>query len=363
MIEKVALVHRPLDVRRDVEIGPAVVVVVAPGRRRRPVTAGDTLRRRDLREAAAAVVVEQEVAPVAGHEQVETPVVVVIGDARAVAAEVGRTPGGVHAELAGDVDEARAVVPEQPVQRPVLVRHEQVEPAVFVEVEPDGADRLARVVNAHVPGDVDELAALVVEQHVRRVAEGHEQIDAAVVVEIDPRHLASLALDVDAEVAGGVGEAPLAVVDIELVRHARTAGETDVEIEPAVRVRIAPRRRPRVGRVGQTGIGRDLDEPAAVVAIQPVGDPVLEADEEIEIAVVVEIGPTTRLDAGGGEEIRLDQLEARRRGRVGRIEAERLIARANAPGHRRRPDPYEPAPIPPTGSFILPVLTSRARLA
>ena len=104
--QEVALVDRPVDVRRDVEVGTAVVVVVAPRGRRRAVAAGDAMRRRDLGEAAAAVVVEQEVAPVAGDEEIEAAVVVVVGDARAVAAEVRRPAGGVHAELVGDVDEA-----------------------------------------------------------------------------------------------------------------------------------------------------------------------------------------------------------------------------------------------------------------
>ena len=84
------------------------------------------------------------------------------------------------------VNEARAVVPEQPVQRAILVGREHIQPAIVVHVEPDGAHRLARIVDAQIFRDVDELGALVVEQHVRRVAEGDEQIDAAVVVEIDP---------------------------------------------------------------------------------------------------------------------------------------------------------------------------------
>ena len=63
--------------------------------------------------------------------------------------------------------------------------------------------------------------AVIVEEHVRRVAKSHEQVDAAVVVEIDPRDLPRLSLDVDAEVASDLCEFPaVALVAIQLIGSA-----------------------------------------------------------------------------------------------------------------------------------------------
>ena len=108
---------------------------------------------------------------------------------------------------------------------------------------------------------------------------------------------------------------PLPSLRYSLFADARPAGEPDVEVETPVGVRIAPRRGARVGQIRHAGLGRDLDERAAIVAVQTVRDAVLEADEQIEIAVVVVVGPATRLAAGRGEQVRLHELEARRRRR------------------------------------------------
>jgi hypothetical protein len=51
-----------------------------------------------------------------------------------------------------------------------------------------------------------------------------------------------------------------AVVAIELCRQVRAAGEADEEVRVAVAVEVAPRRRAGVGEVGDTGLGSDLDE-------------------------------------------------------------------------------------------------------
>ena len=107
--------------------------------------------------------------------------------------------GGVHAQLARHVDEPRAVVAEQAVGVAVLVRDEQVEVAVLVEVEPDGADGPARIVEPQFLADAGEAAAVVAEQHVRRVAHRHEEVEVAVVVDVHPRHLPRLADGIDAQ--------------------------------------------------------------------------------------------------------------------------------------------------------------------
>ena len=210
------------------------------------------------------------------------------------------------------------VVPEQPVGVAVLVRHEQIEIAVAVDVEPDRADGLARIADARLDGDVGEAAAVVAKQPVRLVAKGHEEIEVAVVVVVDPRDLTRDAGQVHAERGRDVGEVTaVAVVAIELV--GRAAHEADVEIEVAVAVEVAPRRGAGLDVVGQADRGRDILEAPVILAIETIR-PAAKADELVEIAVVVEVGPRVRLPAGHAEQLRLNQLEARRRvgGRGGR---------------------------------------------
>src|SRR3954465_9173082 len=132
-----------------------------------------------------------------------------------------------------------AVVPEQAVGVAVLVGDEQIEIAVTVDVEPHGADGPARIADTRFSSDIDESRAVVPEQPVRLVAERNEQIDVAVVVVVNPRNLAGDAGDADADRRGGIGEvAAVAVVSIELVR--RAVDEADVEIDVAVAVEVAP---------------------------------------------------------------------------------------------------------------------------
>ncbi len=99
---------------------------------------------------------EEEIAPVAGDEQIEPPVVVVVNNAGTVAAEGRRPPRRVHSQVVRDVDEAGPIITEKAVQRAVLVRSEQIEAPIVVHVEPDSAHRLAWIVDPHVPGDIDE---------------------------------------------------------------------------------------------------------------------------------------------------------------------------------------------------------------
>ena len=94
-------------------------------------------------------------------------------------------------------------------------------------------------------------------------------------------------------------------------------GEADEQIRIAIGVEIAPRGRSRFLVIGQPDFGGDVAERAVVVAIEPIG-PAAERDEVVEIAVAIGIGPRAGLPAGRGEQVGLDELERRppRRGRL-----------------------------------------------
>src|SRR5439155_13591074 len=59
-------------------------------------------------------------------------------------------------------------------------------------------------------------------------------------------------------------------------------------------------------------LGGHVGKAASVVSVQSIRDAVLEAGKEIEMAVVVEIGPAVRLSAGDCKQVGLNQLELRR---------------------------------------------------
>ena len=136
-----------------------------------------------------------------------------------------------------------------------------------------------------------------------------EEIEIAVVVVVDPRRLPRNADETEAERRRHVGEmASVAVVSIQLVGDA--AGKPDVQIEVAVAVEVAPRRRARLDRVREADCRRHVLESSVVLPIEAIRA-AAEADELVEIAVVVEVGPRVGLAAVGGEEIRLDERERR----------------------------------------------------
>ena len=218
-------------------------------------------------------------------------------------------PERVHAPLARDVDEPAAVVSEQAVGVAVLIGDEEIQIAVAVDVEPHGADGLARIADARRGRHVGEAAAVVAKQPVRLIAERDEQVEVAVVVVVDPRRLAAHADQIQAERRRDVGEMPVAVVVIELV--VRTADEADVEIDVAVRVVVAPRRDARLDVVGNPGGGGDIREAAVILPVESIR-PAAEADELVQLPVVVEIRPRVRLSARRAEELRLHELEGRR---------------------------------------------------
>ena len=232
----------------DVQIRPAVVVVVAPRRRRRVLVEKQSglpwSRRRSAchRRCGRARSVRSWRRTDRGSRRRRSP-----PPPAPTPPNSSDAPRRLDAPLTGDVDEMAAVVPKQAVGVAVLVGDEQIEIAVAVDVEPDGADGLARIADARLDGDVGEAAAVVAKQPVRLVAERDEEIEIAVVVVVDPRRLARDAARREAERRRHVREmASVAVVAIELVGDA--ADEADVQIDVAVAVEVAPRRGARFDR-------------------------------------------------------------------------------------------------------------------
>ena len=71
------------------------------------------------------------------------------------------------------------------------------------------------------------------------------------------------------------------------------------EVEVAVLVEVEPHRADGLARVGESDLRGDVRETAAVVTEERVGL-VAERDEEIEIAVAVEVDPRGLSDRAGG---------------------------------------------------------------
>ena len=179
--------------------------------------------------------------------------------------------------------------------------------------------------------DVGETAGGVAEEHVGAIAEADEEVEIAVGVHVDPRGLAHR--------AGGHREIPRFGRDIDEARaivaiqaqHGSRAGraargrEADEQIRIAVRVEISPRGRAGRPRVGDARGRGDIREHAAVVAIQAVGRAV-EADEQIDVAVAVVVRRGVHERPAGGEQIRLHRprtAAARAAGRQGGASGDR----------------------------------------
>src|SRR3546814_12569146 len=74
------------------------------------IVLGETEARCSVLEAAVALVAVEDVDAVAGDEQIEFAVIVIVADRAADATVFDRTAGAVHAEGGSDVDEAVAVI-------------------------------------------------------------------------------------------------------------------------------------------------------------------------------------------------------------------------------------------------------------
>jgi len=77
-----------------------------------------------------------------------------------------------------------------------------------------------------------------------------------------------------------------------------------------VAVVVAPGGRPRHIVVGNAGRRGHVGEPAVVVAVQPVGV-LVEAHEDVQVAIVVIIGDCIGVGVAGAEKLLLHSLELR----------------------------------------------------
>src|SRR5262245_15339039 len=100
--------------------------------------------------------------------------------------------------------------------------------------------------------------------------------------------------------------ASVTVVSIQLAGDA--ASKADEQIDMAVAIEVAPRRDASLDRVRQADRFRHIIESSVVLPVQTVRT-AAEADELVEIAVVVEVGPRIGLATVGGKELGLDERE------------------------------------------------------
>ena len=251
------------------------------------------------------------------------------------AASRGARPPHARPAASRDVGELAAVVAKEPVRVAVHVADVQIEIAVLVGVEPDGADGLARVGEAQRSGATSvkrrpsfRNIACSADRETRRTDRGRRRrrrrsttsCRTAPVVDDQPGG------------RGRVGEPAARRCDRAAAPAAAPVGilagrEADEQIGIAVGVEVAPRRGARRPRVGDARRGRDVREHARVVAIETIRRAV-EADEQIEIAVRIEVGPGVDERPAEREEIRLDGLE------LGR---QRRLRQRTGRGQRQRP--------------------------
>ncbi|MNL00035.1 hypothetical protein D3C87_1204530 [compost metagenome] len=194
------------------------------------------------------------------------------------------------------------------------------------------------------------MTVVVAIELVRAGAVGRVEVQLTVVVEIDPVGLTADPLgDGQVDLGGDLHEFFAAVVlpDIGAVlarndrHHVRSAQQIDkavaVEITPAEAADFIP-----PGR--QTQLTADIGEDTVVVAIE-TDRAALKRDGEIQIAVIVEVGPGGRQRAGHAEGLGLDGGE----GRLLRLN------RRRRQHHRGQEGRAVPAPVPHTITTHRPV--------
>ena len=189
----------------------------------------------------------------------------------------------------GDIGERAVVVAIEPVGVAVHVAGIKIEVAVFVVIEPEGTDGLARVRKADRRRNVSEHSFLVPEEDVRTIAEADEEIEIVVAVEIDPRGLPyGAGGNLQARRQRDVDE-PGGAVPIEREDRSGAGGEANEEIGLAIEVEVSPRRGSNGTRFSDGRGDSEIAECTALVQEQPVGRAV-ETNEQVGCAVVVDVG-------------------------------------------------------------------------
>ena len=232
----------------------------------------------------AAVVAEHAGPSVpAGDDQVQVAVLVDVGD------DDGAAGPQVGGQDGGEVLEApRRIVAEQ--AHPALPHDDQIEATVVVEIEERGVqtgDPGERAPQKVRPGVALErpVPPVVVQRGIGAVERGEKQVQKSVVVVVADRHRAGPPHGGEAARRRHVLEASLAQVAEE---PCAPVAADDQEIAVAVAVEIAELR-VAAALHGQAHLGGHLAKRAVqVVAVDTI--PGGRREEEIEIAVMVEIG-------------------------------------------------------------------------
>jgi len=163
--------------------------------------------------------------------------------------------------------------------RQLAVALVEVEVAVVVDVAERRPLAPARVVQVGGRGNVRELpVAFVAEELVLADIVRKEQVEPAVVVDVGPHRAQAPVRVVEPGLAADLGERPVVVVAVHQVRFAgRVAPAHDVEVLPAVAVDIRPgRRHDHPG--ARPRLRADLGEPDAAGSAVVAEETVLHAD-------------------------------------------------------------------------------------
>ena len=273
--------------------------------------------RRDILETSVAAVEKESNGPVVRRNEIEPPVAVDIRRARPygpVGRGVRRPAAPGKTGLAGHVGERSAIVSKQAVRVAIHVSNVDVEIAVLVKIEPHRAHAPPGVGETDAGCDISKAPSLVAEERVRAVAERHEQIEIAVRVHVNPDRLpdgAGFYLQTDG--AGDIDEA-CGRVAIEPKDRCVVRREADEQVGIAVCVEIAPCSGAGGSSIGNTGARGIVHQRAGVVAVQPVCLPV-ESDEEIEVVVSVVVGPGVDEAAACRQRVGLNGIEPEDGGR------------------------------------------------
>src|ERR1035437_8768628 len=241
-VAQVAIELVGLRVVGDEEVWPAIAVEIQQGyaqRFRRAVE--DAALGRDIFERAVAAVAEEP----AG--------LAVIGFGRAI-----RLALAIHA--------AENVVRRGPLD---VVADQEVEPAVAVEIEPDGRGAEgAATAQPGLFGDVDEAAAAVIPEEAVLADGGDQEVREAIVVVVADGHTHAVHFHRQAGALGDVGEGAVTVVAVEPHGGALAAPTGPVHavdqqnVEPAIGIVIEE------GAAGAHGLGQVLGAECAAVVVE-----------------------------------------------------------------------------------------------
>ena len=179
----------------------------------------------------------------------------------------------------------------------------EVEPAVVVVVPEPAGEAVDRPGHAQRGGDVEERAVALIVIQARRLAQvGDEEVGPAVVVVVAPGDPLAEPIVGHAGGGGDIDERAVAPIVVEPapVATVRALGielARDVEVDVAVVVVVGPAGRLRGDRLAEPGREGDVLESAAAIAQQrhpPRDFPGASEHQDVELAVVVEVGVDRR---------------------------------------------------------------------